>query len=66
MATMGDIAVRQRVFEHSGDSRLTDTQARGNITGGMTMGGQGKDVFHLSRGYGKHEEVWILKVLCST
>ena len=48
------LLVWKELLEDSGDSGLADTQFGGNMTSGMTMGGQGEDVFFLSRGDGSH------------
>jgi len=46
-----------KVFlEYPGDSRLTGTHSRGNITSRMAISGQRNDVFLLGRGDGVHDE----------
>ena len=46
--------VGKEVSEYPGDSRLAETKGGGNMTSGMVMTGQSKDVFFLSRGDGMH------------
>ena len=40
--------------KHSGYSRLAEVEFRSNGAGGITIRGQGEDVFFLSRGDGMH------------
>ena len=52
--------VEKKVYEYSGDSRLAETKGKGNITSGIVMAGQSKDVFCLSRGSGMHGGKWSI------
>ena len=47
--------VEKEVSEYSGDGRLAETKRGGNMTSGITMTSQSKDVFFLSREDGMHE-----------
>ena len=55
--------VGKEVSEYPGDSRLAETKGGGNITSGMVMTGQSKDVFFLSKGDGMHGENGVSDVL---
>ena len=51
---MRGLSIGKKVLEYSGDSGLANTSLRGNITGGVTMGDQRKDVFLVGRRNGVH------------
>jgi hypothetical protein len=51
------LMIGKKLFEYSGYSRLTDTQIRSNRVSRLTIGGQGENVFFLSRGDGMHVEL---------
>ena len=54
MTKLRCLSIRKNVFEHPGDSGLANTSVRGNIAGGVTMGGKGNDVFLVSSRDGVH------------
>ena len=56
-ASKRSLAVRKQILEYSGDGRLPNTKFGSNVTNGVTIGGQRKDVFLLRGGDGVHDEL---------
>jgi hypothetical protein len=56
MTKMGQLTLGKDVFKYSEHSKLADIQGGDNITSGMTITGQKKDVFLLRGEDGIHEE----------
>ena len=48
------LSIGKEILEYSGDGGLADTSFRGNIASGVTMGGQGEDVFLVGGRNGTH------------
>jgi hypothetical protein len=51
------LAIRKEILKCSGDSRPANTKFGGNVTSGVTMRSQRKDVFLLRGGDGAHSRL---------
>ena len=54
MIPIGVMLVWMESFECPRYSRLAEVESGGNSASGMAMGGQGEDIFFLSRASGAH------------